>query len=180
MHTRERLNDDEKGDLPIPVDTPPFPARTQTLKTAVMASQMRYQVLTSAFPVVKVLATHLLSAKPIEGALVSIPHCDVEDGNEVDTNDGDSKLENRTGSRKMPDSAHLHESMATGNPCCTPGKPRGPNTKRFPLAGMSPRMSRQELHSGPNAPRHCTVGLKMLRLSARLLSPPWGSGRVHQ
>ena len=50
------------GNLPRPVATPPSPPRTHTLKTAVTASQIRYQKLTSACPLEKTRTRHLSSA----------------------------------------------------------------------------------------------------------------------
>ena len=54
---------------------------------------------------------------------------------------------------------HLQDSISTGRGCCTPGRFRGPNINCPVETGMSPRMSRQELHSGPKEPRHSTEGL---------------------
>lgn len=76
------------------------------------------------------------------------------------------------GSCKWSTVPHSHESIYIGNPCCTSGALRGPNIILVFPAGMSPNMSRQDVHSWPKVPRHCTLGWYMPRTTARLLSPP--------
>lgn len=82
MHARQRLNNNKSSGVPIPLYTPPCPSLTHTLKRAVVASHMRYQLLESILPVVKTANMHFSSAKSVH--IVSIPSCDNESDNEED------------------------------------------------------------------------------------------------
>lgn len=155
VHARRRLNDNKSNDLPIPLYTPPCPARTHTLKRAVVASHTRYQLLKSILPVVKIANMHFSSAESVyllacRAAIMRVIMKKI------------TILIMLTGTSSLidddADSTHLHEIMRKGNFCSTSGKLRGPNFSTRSSAGMSPTMSKHDVHSWPKEPRHSTEG----------------------
>ena len=150
------------------------------LNTAVIASHMRYQLQRSVVPVEKICMRHLSSAGGMVLAYTQ-SYRKMIIITKTTTTDAVKKIASTTSTRKKerqrdaarahthrdlnhiykqqtPQTTHSQDSTATGNPCCTPGMFRGPNTNLVLAAGMSPKTSRHEDHSGPKVPRHWTWG----------------------